>query len=210
MAHHQHTSSGRGDGTAVESHQIHADMSFMSRSQDLAGLDVGTTLLSVPFPSTSPILSTYHGQPPAVPISLEQWYTRNDGPWIPQNLAPTGQNVPNTRGHRFGYPGPYRESISPSECETAPPGYILSDSGYGSHGGAKQSVTTASIYEAPLDSLESQRFMGDFSKLMSSGPWVSAQPQAQMSNMHRTIPSNSRELKCDTCQKVLKTNSELK
>lgn len=187
----------------METHSNNVEMSYISKSQDLAGLDVSSALLGMPLMSNAAILGSYHRQ------QLEQWYTTNDGPWIPKDLAPTGgQGSTNARGHGFGYPGLYRESISPSECETAPPGFMLSDSGYGSHG-AKQSVATASIYEAPLDH-ETQSLMGDFSNLMTSAHWIPAHSQPQMSGFHRSMPSDPRELKCDTCQKTLKTNSELK
>ncbi|KAK6064568.1 hypothetical protein SCUP515_11693 [Seiridium cupressi] len=139
------------------------DIPRFPRSQDLAGMDMNSSLLSGQFASDQALLGSYSGQLPGTSNPLEQWYVRNDGPWIPKDLAPPGrQDAVNARAQGYGFPGPYRESISPSECDTIPPGLVPSDSGYGSHG-AKQSIATASIcYDDALDSQETQSLVGHF------------------------------------------------
>jgi hypothetical protein len=168
-------------------------------------------LLTESFATDQTLMNPYGHQPPGTSNALEQWYTRNDGPWIPKDLAPAeGQDGLNARGLGYVFPGSYRESISPSECDTVPPGYVPSDSGYGSHG-AKQSIATASIcYDDALDSQETQSLAGHFSLGMDPRQWGQTSKQAQTQNFQRSVQSDPKELVCDVCKKTVKTNSELK
>jgi hypothetical protein len=211
MTNHLQTSPAQGDGCAMETTPRAVEVPLFSRAHDLAGVDMSSSLLSGPFAPEQSILSPFGTQLPGGSNQLEQWYTRNDGPWIPKDVAyPGGRNGVNHRNHGFIFPGTYRESISPSECDTIPPGLMPSDSGYGSHG-AKQSNATASIcYEDALDQQETQSLAGHFSFGLDTRQWRQSQTPTQPPSLQRHNQTNVKELVCKTCNKTLKTNSELK
>jgi hypothetical protein len=228
MSDRMQTSPGPGDASALDistrSFEL-SDMSIYSRTHDLAGLsDPGPSLNLLPFANDSVLMGSYSRQlrAPATSNQLEQWYTNNDGPWIPKNIAPAGGhdmmlvNGAASRGNLFVFDGPYRESISPSECETLPPGMMPSDSGYGSSG-AKPSITTGSIcHDDSLDQcLETQSLAGrlqvqafgmDFTKQQ----WGSPQDQPPPTPQRPSQATDGKEKVCEHCKKELRTNSELK
>ncbi|KAK9782522.1 hypothetical protein AB5N19_09100 [Seiridium cardinale] len=211
MTNNLQTSPGEAGGSTLPNSSRNVDVPRFPGSQDLAGMDMNSSLLSGQFASDQALLGSYSRQLPGTSNPLEQWYVRNDGPWIPKNLAPPGrQDAVNARAQGYGFPGTYRESISPSECDTIPPGLVPSDSGYGSHG-AKQSIATASIcYDDALDSQETQSLVGHFAFGMDPRQWVSPPNQTQTSRLQHPVQPEGKELICETCNKVLKTNSELK
>jgi hypothetical protein len=208
---------------------------MFSRPPELDGIQgMGVNLL--PGSSFAPdraLLGPYRQVRTMSANPLAQWYETNDGPWIPKDLAPTqngGQQLLRTNGvsirnHGYNFPGPYRESISPSECDTVPPGIMPSDSGYASNG-AKQSVATASVYDEAIDrSQETQSLAGHLSEFHFQlgmdithknfpGNWSQQQQQQQQQGqppmMQRSAQLDNKELRCETCKKGLKTNSELK
>ncbi|KAI1875641.1 uncharacterized protein JN550_001927 [Neoarthrinium moseri] len=207
----------------MESSSRPVELAMFARSQDLIGMqDMSTSLLTNPFTSNRTLVGPYDRQVrPVDPNPLEQWYTNNDGPWIPKGIAPPGEQSSSrfnaaSRGNGFVFSGTYRESISPSECDTLPPGAMPSDSGYGSHG-AKPSIATASVCrdDGMDQSQDTQSLAGQFSDLQFQAsfnldPRQWPQAQGQQPALSRAAPSEGKELTCETCQKKLKTNSELK
>ncbi|KAI0134424.1 hypothetical protein BJ170DRAFT_591402 [Xylariales sp. AK1849] len=224
MTDRMQSSPGPGDETSMESPSRSAEMSMFSRSHDLAGMpEMGVGLLPSSFASDRELLNSYGPVRNLPSDPLAQWYERNDGPWIPKDIAPpqNGEHSSSrmqdvsVRGHGLVFAGSYREGISPSECDTVPPGIMPSDSGYASNG-AKQSIATASVYEDILDrSQETQSLAGQFSDFHFQGfagdvprPWT--QQQSQPLLLQRPRQLGGKELVCETCRKTLKTNSELK
>lgn len=203
MANHLQISPEHGDGSTMDSPSNTLDMPLFSRSQDLAGMDMSPGMLSGSFATSPALLGSYTHHDPGTSNPLEQWYARNDGPWIPKDLAPPeAQNGINSTITGFMFTGPYRESISPSECDT---NMMPSDSGYGSHV-AKHSVATASCYDDSLESHETQSLTGHFAHFnVDQRPWAQQHPI-----LHRPSQPDVKKLVCDTCNKELKTNSELK
>ncbi|KAK8042008.1 hypothetical protein PG993_006531 [Apiospora rasikravindrae] len=195
--------------------------------------EVEMSLLTSSYSTSSPDLLGAFAHPRNMPAqnALAHWYTTNDGPWIPKDLAlpedddrsPSRIHTMNLQGHSMGFPGQYRERYVPSECETTPPGMAPSDSGYGSHA-AKQSVTATSLYDEPMDrNTETQSLAGHLSefhfptsyghgmeymaKNTSPGDWGMA-PQQPLQQQAR--PFEGKGIICETCKKTVKTNSELK
>ncbi|KAK8090113.1 hypothetical protein PG997_005074 [Apiospora hydei] len=195
--------------------------------------EVEMSLLTSSYNTSSPDLLGAFAHPRNMPAqnALAHWYTTNDGPWIPKDLAlpedddrsPSRIHTMNLQGHPMGFPGQYRERYVPSECETTPPGMAPSDSGYGSHA-AKQSVTATSLYDEPMDrNTETQSLAGHLSefhfpssyghgmeymtKNTSPGDWVMP-PQQPLQQQARHF--EGKGIICETCKKAVKTNSELK
>ncbi|KAK7952485.1 uncharacterized protein PG986_008213 [Apiospora aurea] len=194
--------------------------------------EVEMSLLTSSYNTSSPVLLGAFAHPRNMPAqnALAHWYTTNDGPWIPKDLAlpedddrsPSRIHTMNLQGHPMGFPGQYRERYVPSECETTPPGMAPSDSGYGSHA-AKQSVTATSLYDEPMDrNTETQSLAGHLSefhfpsyghgmeymtKNTSPGDWVMP-PQQPLQQQARHF--EGKGIICETCKKAVKTNSELK
>jgi len=150
---------------------------------------------------------------------LIQWYTENDGPWVPKGVIPEERNSKLKIGNRMSmqYGNQYRQ-LKSSDSGIYPFGTPNSDSGYGSNG-ARRSDGNASIFSADLtdkdqDSHSIAGPTSDFhsyqginevlqpSDVPRNGPWS-------------TITSNpslgaTASLVCPTCHKGVKTPSELK
>lgn len=149
---------------------------------------------------------------------LLQWYTENDGPWVPKGVIPEERNSRQKTGNRMSmhYGNQYRQPNS-SDPGAYPFGAPHSDSGYGSNG-ARRSDGNASIFSADLTDKDQDShsisgpatdfhsYQGINEVLQSSvprnGPW-------------NALPSNSplestANLVCPTCHKSVKTRSELK
>ncbi|KAI0095461.1 hypothetical protein F4814DRAFT_443504 [Daldinia grandis] len=151
------------------------------------------------------------------------WYLRNDGPWTPPGLtSPQGDTrnssiLGNLRNDQLMFYGQYRES--PSECDTVPPGGIPSDSGYGGSYVAKHSVANGSICDESIDrnpeSLGELSFPSCTQDMMSrvnpETPWSQSQLPSTFSQpaVARQVNPEGSKI-CETCNKVLKTKSELK
>ncbi|ORY59452.1 uncharacterized protein BCR38DRAFT_57368 [Pseudomassariella vexata] len=218
------TTPGSADGGSMRSppKPIPTDMAMMSRTNELAGMELFAASTS----SNRGPLDSYGRQPRTLPSNpVETWYESNDGPWIPKGLAPAEIDEQSTsRLHGASVPGysctfatQYPNDFLPSECSTGPPGHAIppSDSGYGSYV-AKRSITSGSLFDESLDRTgETQSIVGnplEFHNSASSPDMLQkhgvvrswGQPQGQ------TFPERRKELICETCKKVLKTNSELK
>ncbi|KAA8569156.1 hypothetical protein EYC84_000825 [Monilinia fructicola] len=150
---------------------------------------------------------------------LLQWYADNDGPWYPKTISDpiseerTNIKVRSSNRAPVAFGGPYRQQDSLENGSFhfgAPP---QSDSGYGT----RRSVGNASIFSADVNDRDQdcqslaghvadyQPFQGLNEALQSrenrtAEPWPS----------HLPTSVNSPGLFCPTCQKSVKTKSELK
>lgn len=206
-------SSGSADASALDVPRTMGMSNGFGSSQDLAGLDhIDASLHSTPYPvDRTP--SDYHRPSQASASTLFEWYHQNDGPWNPiipiQLPAGPATAVGNLR---FQY-----RDVVPSECSTILP----SDSGYASYG-AKYSVTNNSVCDESFErNTETQSLVGNLSELSIPplGSEVSLRnglehkpswqtPQRLKFGDHSSQPNPS--IKCETCNKTLKTPSELK
>lgn len=156
---------------------------------------------------------------------LVNWYTGNDGPWIPKGISEvvTDERLPKGRvssGMSARYGNVYRQPI-PSDAGSYQFGAPApaSDSGYGSNG-AKRSDGNASIFSADvtdrdpdLQSLAGQITeylpypgMGDVMhhrEIRTHDHWTNSLPSS-------SVPDPQPKLICPTCNKTVKTRSELK
>ena len=149
---------------------------------------------------------------------LLQWYTENDGPWVPKGVIPEERNYRPKIGNRMSmhYGNQYRQPNS-SDSGAYPFGAPHSDSGYGSNG-ARRSDGNASIFSADLTDKDqdSHSISGPTSEFPSyqgvnevlhshippTGPWSTLPSSAPLESTTGLI--------CPTCQKAVKTRSELK
>ncbi|KAI0005650.1 hypothetical protein F4779DRAFT_598155 [Xylariaceae sp. FL0662B] len=226
------TSPGSSDVATMEGHPQPSEMPVgFARSQDLAALEHMD--INLPFSTSRHQADSSYGARP-LHNRLALWYQRNDGPWIPQGLTSPQDDIRNPsvlgniRANPFVFPGQYRESVVPSECDTIPPGVIPSDSGYGSFG-AKQSVANGSVCDEPFDrSTETQSLVGHISDLNFQSfphemmPKSGINPRNSYSQSQAPPPPppssfidgqiqlEGGNLMCETCGKLVKTNSELK
>jgi hypothetical protein len=226
---------GMGPAPGLSGSAGPVDTPMFSRVSHSRGLsEVGMNLLTSSYaPNSQDLLGSY-GHPRTLPgqDAISQWYTTNDGPWIPKNLAlPEDDERTSSRihhmdiqGHAMVFPGQYRDRYVPSECETTPPGLAPSDSGYGSHA-TKQSVTATSVYDEPMDrNTETQSLAGHLSEfhlqqfshagmefLTKNTPPTEWAMQPQQQPLQQPArPFDGKGIICETCKKPVKTNSELK
>ncbi|RYP55378.1 hypothetical protein DL768_000133 [Monosporascus sp. mg162] len=186
-------------------------------SHGLSGLEhINTGLHTTSF-SASQTQTSYHT---SIRSSLDEWYRRNDGPWT--GLAPTHADAgpPSTLGSlRTNSMFQYYDNAVPSECSTMLP----SDSGYGSYG-AKRSVANNSVCDETFDrNTETQSVIGQLhseltfttfnpellprSGLDHGDSWALTQGVPKSSDHHSQL--NGGSITCETCNKLLKTHSEL-
>lgn len=202
-------SSGPGKRRAAQTTAAGA-VDMFPGSHDLVGMDLSPDLLSESYVRDQSMQIPYGSHFSGGSNPVQEWYANNDGPWHPKGIAlPGSQNGMNMAGHGFVFTGNYREHQSPSECDTLP---IPSDSGYASQHGHKPSIATGSIcYDESLEHHETQSLAGQFHLNMDLSNWnqqLATQPTSP--SVQRHPQSTARELSCETCHKVLKTNSELK
>lgn len=173
---------------------------------------------SIPRMSTVPNDSQNRG-PPENQDPLVQWYTGNDGPWNPfpkvvtESLA-DDRTFSKQTGNRnpMAYAGQYRQQ-NPTEPANFQFGVPHSDSGYGT----RRSVGNTSVFSADVHEREqeSQNMVGPLPEFQTfhgyneplqqrdsriSGSWTPP----------NLPPSDSPGLVCPTCNKSVKTPSELK
>ena len=148
---------------------------------------------------------------------ITQWYTGNDGPWIPKGIS---EGIAEERGPRaqvgnrtqLPFGSHYRPS-NPSESGAFQFGVPHSDSGYGT----RRSVENTSIFSADVtdrdqdcQSLvghlgEYQPFSG-VGEAMRDPRTIDTWPVPVASTIIQEPPS----LTCPTCRQAVKTQSELK
>lgn len=204
---------------------------MFSEPNDLAGLDL--TMFPDPDRFGPSMFGAYsqQAQISQSQLPLEHWMRdRNNEPWRPPNIAHPDPNAKDLSGmngisivgqHVQAFDGPYRQQYVPSECGTAQPGAVIpSDSGYGSNAN-KKSVTAGSVYEDTEDrSTEAgQSLAGFFTGLAFSNAesetknglaqeWIPA--DGGLTTPRPLNQSAGKVLRCNTCNKILKTNSEFK
>ncbi|KAF7538939.1 hypothetical protein G7054_g2515 [Neopestalotiopsis clavispora] len=188
MTNQMHFSNANGRRQTVEQASGTVDM-FPSISEDLIGMDLSPDLLSGTFVRNASIQIPYGNNVPGGTHPIQWFQDSNDGPWHPKGIAlPGSQNGLTIQNQGFTFTGEYRDSFSPSECDTIP---MPSDSGYASYG-AKQSNATGSIcYDEPLENHETQSLAGQFHQTMDL--------QQTWRNIRRDIPSRT----CAKYQDVL-------
>lgn len=209
MTNQMHFSNASGRRQTVEQASGTVDM-FPSISEDLIGMDLSPDLLSGTFVRNASIQIPYGSNVPGGTHPIQWFQDSNDGPWHPKGIAlPGSQSGLTIQNQGFTFTGEYRDSFSPSECDTIP---MPSDSGYASYG-AKQSIATGSIscYDEPLENHETQSLAGQFHQNMDlQQTWSQFSNQSPPLSVPRPAQPNAKELTCETCNKVLKTNSEFK
>jgi hypothetical protein len=156
--------------------------------------------------------------------SLATWYTDNDGPWLPKGAVPDASQE--ERLHMRGQPTGYRSlgygppigtlqrNGEPSDTGSFHYGGPTSDSGYGTE--PRRSLESSSIrsYDLATPSLDSRSLMDRR---------LEGQPYNDVGSLHEPLesiwPSGEividtsgapPSLRCATCDKPVKTNSELK
>lgn len=147
---------------------------------------------------------------------ITNWYTGNDGPWIPKGAVPevSQDERINSRGYALyrnpGYgspPGIRHRPGNPSDNGSVPFGISPSDSGYGTG----ISLESASVRGSDIvdHSQNNRSLLGRASEIHrynESGP-------ARQSHGPEQWPYNSPSMplyRCPTCLKGVKTKSELK
>jgi hypothetical protein len=157
------------------------------------------------------------------PHPLVNWYTSDNGPWIPkviaegipddrQSRARVGQRVSNVYGNQ------YRNPVL-SDAGSYPYGTPTSDSGYGSNGprrsdGVSIFSTDLTDQDQDLQSLtghvaDYQPYHQGMGEVLQSRDTQSNEQWAA-SLLSNTTSESTSNLICDTCKKSVKTRSELK
>jgi len=162
-----------------------------------------------------PMDSTVRG-PPQDP--LLQWYTGNDGPWIPKVIPEIVSEERLSRvqsGNRnpMSYTGHYRQP-NPSDAGSFQYGGSHSDSGYGT----RRSVGNASVFSADVterdqDCQSLAGHVADFQPFQGLNEVLQTRDARINESWSLPAPSSAASdtsLVCPTCQKSVKTRSELK
>ena len=148
---------------------------------------------------------------------LVQWYTGNDGPWIPKvipDIVPeegSSQSRQTTNRNIMPYGGQYRQ-MNPSDAGSAQFGFPHSDSGYGTRRSIENtSVFSADVTEQDIDCPNLGGHVAEFQPFY--GLKTTSQNEGRPSDCW-TYQSQgsylSPGLVCPTCHKPVKTQSELK
>lgn len=209
---------GDPDHGPVMANASEASVSYMFTHQ-LGFSPMSESVLSNPFSQHRAAREPNEYAVPAPQDPLMHWWENDDGPWVPRNFAPDcdGRSASRMNGRDPAYPfvcsGPYRDPYVPSECDTAPTGIEPSDSGYGSYG-AKPSIANISVLGEPLDRCPETQILTDHLLEFNlqvpnsghAGIWHTQPPPAGYRGSHL----NAKGIVCETCNKQLKTNSELK
>lgn len=130
---------------------------------------------------------------------IAQWYTGNDGPWVPHKAIPeiVGDRLPSKHSYRSAHP----LDIGSAFHYNAP----HSDSGYGT----RRSVANTSVFSADQDCQSLTSHATDHHQPYPGMSEVIHQRDARV-NEAWAEPSNVADIVCQTCGKTVKTQSELK
>ncbi|KAK1971685.1 hypothetical protein LY78DRAFT_651508 [Colletotrichum sublineola] len=162
---------------------------------------------------STPSSQRFHHKAPPMPWSLMEFYG-GEQPWVPpgifsgsqqgrQALAPDSQRRDNS-----GFQG-WRSTL-PSECDTVPPGFPPSDSGYESR--TKHSIENTSVFNDVDRSQDTQSLSGQimdyhpFGITPTDGGWDTAATPLPVTQSGGAI---GNRLVCPDCQALCKTKSEL-
>lgn len=166
--------------------------------------------LSSPFSQQRAVREPYeHATTAPTQGHLMSWMEA--GPWVPPSY---GGSASRMTFHSYPYHGQYRDTpCVPSECDTIPTGIEPSDSGYGSNA-AKLSIANTSVLGEPLDRCsETQNLATQISGFNFNvpDPRPASMLQPQPPPVHyRSSHLEAKVLVCETCNKQVKTLSELK
>jgi hypothetical protein len=163
-----------------------------------------------------PVDNQVRGSPPD---PLQQWYTGNDGPWIPKGISVLSEERLHSRvraGNRMPMPyGNHYRQPNPSDAGSFQYGVTPSDSGYGTrHSDGNASVFSADINDRDQDCQSLVGHVVDYQPFQGLNNEVVQHRDARVNDAWAPVPSsspsNTPNLVCPTCQKPLKTRSELK
>lgn len=156
----------------------------------------------------------------SAPDPLQQWYTGNDGPWIPKGIstvpeersmhsrARAGNRIPMQYGNQYRQP-------NASDAGSLHYGVAPSDSGYGTrHSDGNASVFSADINDRDQDCHSLVGHVADYQPFQGLNEVVLQQRDTRANESWPPVPSsspsNTPTLVCPTCRKPVKTRSELK
>jgi len=145
---------------------------------------------------------------------LQQWYTGNDGPWIPKGISV----VSDERSHSRLQPGPRMPTTytyqhrrqNPSDAGTYP--YGVADSGYGTrHSDENASVFSSEINDRDHDCHSLAGHMTSFQPFQELNTEQNRDPRIHEAWVPISGSSSTdTSLVCQSCQRTVKTRSELK
>ena len=185
---------------------IRPDVASLSRQRIFASILESNTFSSYP--------AAPGGQRSGA-VPLANWYQNDDEPWNPLSAPADGSARSQALPASFMS---YRGRPSASECDTLPPGVLPSDSGYATV--PRPSVGDPSVYGDYDQSGETQSMTGRFSDfqiqntapdaLLDRSPEIYHPPSSFREPSRRAGQNgDSPQLVCPTCQKTVKTKSEL-
>jgi hypothetical protein len=158
----------------------------------------------------------------SAPDPLQQWYTGNDGPWIPKGISTVPEERQIHSSARAGnrIPMPYGNQCrqpNPSDTGSLHYGVAPSDSGYGTrHSDGSASVFSADINDRDQDCQSLVGHVAEYQPFQGlNNNEVALQQRDTRPNepwppVPGSFPSNTPSLVCPTCRKPVKTRSELK
>ncbi|CAG8977457.1 hypothetical protein HYALB_00007790 [Hymenoscyphus albidus] len=149
---------------------------------------------------------------------LVQWYTGNDGPWVPKvipDVAIEERLHPRQSGNRshVSYGTQYRQP-NPSDAGSVQFGVSNSDSGYGT----RRSIGNGSVFSADIPDRDQdcRSLAGHVENLQPFHAFPEILPPRDHTRVNDWTPtpkstgSNTPSLTCQYCMKPVKTQSELK
>jgi hypothetical protein len=153
------------------------------------------------------------------PDPLQQWYTGNDGPWIPKGISTVPDERLHSRvrtGNRIPMPfGNHYRQPNTSDAGSFQYGVAPSDSGYGTrHSDGNASVFSADINDRDQDCQSLVGHVADYQPFQGLNEVMLQQRDTRANEAYPPVPSssssNTSNLVCPTCRRQVKTRSELK
>lgn len=150
---------------------------------------------------------------------LQQWYTGNDGPWIPKGISAVPEERLHSRartGNRIHMPyGNHYRQPNSSDAGSFQYGVAPSDSGYGTrHSDGNASVFSADINDRDQDCQSLVGHVADYQPFQGLNEMGLQQRDTRINEpwppVPSSSPSNTPNIVCPTCRKLVKTRSELK
>ncbi|OHW94542.1 hypothetical protein CSPAE12_06912 [Colletotrichum incanum] len=185
------------------------EMDSANQSQ-MVSLQGTETVANMPTPSSQ----RFHQKTPPMPWGLMNFYG-GEQPWVPPGIFGGSQQgrqalaLSSQRRNTSGFQG-WRSTL-PSECDTVPPGFLPSDSGYESR--TKHSIENTSVFNDVDRSQDTQSLSG---QIMDYHPFGMTSTDGNWDNMAATpvpvshIGAVGNKLVCPDCHAQCKTKSELK
>jgi hypothetical protein len=149
-------------------------------------------------------------------VPLHNWYEANDGPWVHlHKVLPNNVQEPRSQsrhtGQRASFAGRYRQSHPSDAASSYPQGFPPSDSGYET----RRSIANTSVFSGePERDQDCHSLVGHIEQFQPfHGGYDMPQRDGRTNStwtQHNTQPVESVGLICPTCQKPVKTPSEMK